>query len=60
MLASRTKPIPPSELVKSEKSNSFLNIRVLIVLTLETAIYRKPDVNLRVVISTTTFSSIIL
>jgi len=56
--ALRTIPILLREVVKSEKSNSFLNIRVLTVFTLKTAIYRRPEVNLYIVISTIALSSI--
>lgn len=48
-----------SRLVKSEKSNGFLNIRLLIVLTLETAIYLKPSINSLEVISITALLSVI-
>lgn len=46
-------------MVKSEKSNGFLNIRLLIVFTLETAIYRNLGVNSLDVISITALSSVI-
>lgn len=57
--ASRTRPTIPKVLVNNEKSNGFSNIIVLIALTLETAIYRRPNINSRVVISTTAFSRVI-
>lgn len=57
--ASYTRPTIPRVLVNNKKSNSFSNIIVLIALTLETAIYRRPNINLRVVILTTAFSRII-
>lgn len=46
-------------MVKSEKSNSFSNIRLLIVLTLETAIYLNPSINSLEVISIIALLSII-
>lgn len=46
-------------MVKSEKSNSFSNIRLLIVLTLETAIYLNLGVNSLDVILITALSSVI-
>lgn len=57
--ASRTRPTIPRVLVNNKKSNSFSNIIVLIALTLETAIYRRPNINLQVVILTTAFSRVI-
>lgn len=55
----RAIPVGLSRLVKSEKSNSFLNIRLLIVLTLETAIYLNPSVNSLEVILITALLSVI-
>lgn len=53
MSALRAILVGPSRVLKSKKSKGFSNIRVLIYFTLETAIYRKPDVNSLVVISIT-------
>lgn len=58
--ASRAIAVTLSRLVKSKKSNSFLNIRLLRVLTLDTAIYRNLGVNSLEVMSITALSRVIL
>lgn len=59
MSALRAIPVGPRRLVKSKKSKDFSNISMLMLFTLETAIYRKPEVNSLEVILITALSRVI-